>query len=82
METTTERTLDGVPITHGLRVWDYDLRAGYIDLSGCRPHHWEPSAMYPGKRTLWFYVVHDDGKRSLMNAERCWVKHPFDKISA
>jgi hypothetical protein len=79
MEATKEVTLDGVPVTHGLRVWDYDLRPGMVDLTHTKPSDWEPSSMYPGRTTLWFRVIGpQQGPRgSLMNAERCWVKHPF-----
>jgi hypothetical protein len=61
-------TADGVEITHGMRVWDYDLRKGTVDLSTLRDG--------------WFYVNGDNGGRSLMNAERVCVRHPFTKESA
>jgi hypothetical protein len=58
-QTTTERTLDGHPITHGLAVWDYDLKAGYINLGGCREYDWQKCCCgrCPNGRTLWFHVV-------------------------
>jgi hypothetical protein len=98
MQTTTEKTLDGVPITHGLPVWDYDLKRGYIDLGGCEPHDWQKCCCgrCPGGRTLWFKVVTEvpptvdeiEAKEyyyprgSLMNSERVWRVHPFDKVEA
>jgi hypothetical protein len=77
-EHTTEHTLDGYPIEQGLRVWDYDLKPGYIDLADTQPYDWQPSAAHPGQRSLWFHVVRDHGGRSNMNAERVWVIHPYD----
>jgi hypothetical protein len=84
MEATQERTLDGVPITQGLRVWDYDLRAGTIDLSDTRPFDWQKCCCgrCPQGRTLWFHVNHENGGRSLMNSERCWVRHPHTRQEA
>lgn len=82
METTHEKTLDGHPIEHGLRVWDYDLQAGTVDLSDTQEYDWQPSAMHPGQRSLWFHVARDKGGRSYMNAERVWVRHPYNKPAA
>jgi hypothetical protein len=40
-EHTAEKTLDGHPIKQGLRVWDYDLKAGTIDLSDTQSYDWQ-----------------------------------------
>ena len=106
MQITTEKTLDGHPIVHGMRVWDYDLRPGYIDLGGCNDRDWQKCccgrcpAINGERRTLWFKVTTDQPpstdeieaiiasggyyypRGSLMNSERVWVIHPFDKVPA
>lgn len=70
------RTADGVLITDGLRVWDYDLNRGVVDLSNARfMVKYAPS-------DGWFNVRLDAGGRSLMNAERVCVRHPFTRESA
>lgn len=58
------RTADGVEITHGLPVWDYDLRPGYVNLKRLGDDNW--------------FEVSGDGvsRGSLMNAERVCVRHP------
>lgn len=57
-------TSDGVTITDGMRVWDYNLRAGTVDLSRLDSQGW-------------FNVKTDNGDTSYMNAERVCVRHPF-----
>lgn len=83
-EHTSEKTLDGYPIEQGLRVWDYDLQPGSIDLSDTESYDWQKCCCgrCPNGRTLWFHVDHGDGRRSLMNSERVWVIHPFDHTRA
>jgi hypothetical protein len=81
-EQTTERTLDGHPIVQGMRVWDYDLNAGWIDLSGTEPHDWHKVHYQSDEKSLWFDVIRDKGGRSMMNAQRVWVLHPFDRVKA
>lgn len=63
------RTADGVEITDGLRVWDYNLRRGTVDLSRLGTDGW-------------FHVQTDEGGCSLMNAERVCVRHPFTRETA
>jgi len=66
---SVHHTANGVQITDGLAVWDYDLRAGRVDFHLSRvtsPH-------FDG----WFTVVHQGGGRSLMNGERLTTRHPF-----
>lgn len=72
-EQTSERTADGKPIEHGLRVFTNNLDRGTIDLSRAS---W--SNARDGLKSLWFDVVldHDykgnpvDGRRESQNAER------------
>lgn len=64
MSTEAMSTADGIPIIDGMRVWDYNLRAGTVDLTRLDSDGW-------------FYVKTDDGGSSLMNAERVCVRHPF-----
>lgn len=58
------KTADGVEITQGLRVWDYNLERGEVDLT-----HLDSQG--------WFDVNVDSGGRSYMNAERVCTRHPF-----
>lgn len=58
------KTADGVEITDGMRVWDYNLDRGVVDLSRMGTDGW-------------FDVRTDTGGRSFMNAERICVRHPF-----
>jgi hypothetical protein len=74
MEDRTVKTLDGVEITCGLRVWDYDLQRGVIayddDLS-------VPDVDNSGQ--VWFYVDRDGPDMwgaKLMSDTRVWVRHP------
>jgi hypothetical protein len=63
------KTADGVEITDGMRVWDYNLERGTVDLGRLDD-------------LGWFDVRTDDGGRSYMNAERVCVRHPFTRESA
>lgn len=67
---TTYYTADGVEITDGLWVWDYDLRRGQVDFAatiGIDSAHFEG----------WFRIRRHDGKGfSLMNGERLSTVHP------
>lgn len=59
------KTANGVEITDGLRVWDYNLDRGVVDLSSLGSDGW-------------FYVGLDDQRgRTLMNWERVTTRHPF-----
>lgn len=69
------RTLDGVLITDGLPVWDYDLCLGTVDfaetslgsLTGMNGPHWDG----------WFRVKRANrAGHSLMNGARLWAQHP------
>jgi hypothetical protein len=70
------RTADGVPIVDGLRVWDYNLDRGVVDLSNARRMvQYVPS-------DGWFDVRLDGGGKSLMNAERVVTRHPVTRETA
>lgn len=55
-------------ITHGMRVWDYDLAPGIVWFTDREPggEHWDG----------WFQVINDHGGTSIMNGERLCVAHP------
>lgn len=58
------RTADGVEITDGLAVWDYDLRPGYVNLKRLSDDGW-------------FEVCqHGSSRGSMMDAERVVTRHP------
>jgi hypothetical protein len=61
---TDYKTADGVPLTDKMRVWDYNLETGTVDLSTIDSGGW-------------FDVHLDGGGTSYMNAERVCVAHPF-----
>jgi hypothetical protein len=65
----TFRTLDGVEITDGLRVWDYNMNRVLVSLDG---RQWEEN----GK--LWFDCRNEwtGMLASLMSNDRVWVRHP------
>jgi len=72
------RTIDGVAIVHGLRVWDYDLRVRTVNVEGTRyanPDH--PSHKFWAG---WFEMSDPNNPDarfcSSMNGERMWVRHP------
>jgi hypothetical protein len=70
-------TIDGVTITDGLRVWDYDLEPVQIDLNYREP--FEETNQNDGSKELWFYVMPLDKVQphhKLMSAKRVRVNHP------
>lgn len=60
------RTDDGVMITDGLRVWDYDGKPGTVSFSESRLDR----PLWNG----WFRVLRDEGGVSLMNGERLRIR--------
>ncbi|MEV8601857.1 hypothetical protein AB0465_18485 [Streptomyces griseoviridis] len=61
-------TFDGVEITPGLRVLDYDRKWGVVD-----PAQFERGGdLDPGGKHFngWYDIKRDDGSTSLMNGER------------
>jgi hypothetical protein len=71
------RTANGMRIVDGLRVWDYDLQAGTVDLAKTFGSYFQPGVSHWDG---WFYVLVDGDKRhSLMNGERMTTVHPFTR---
>ena len=71
-------TIDHYPIEDGLKVWDYDLEPGTIDLTSEPPH--EERNQNDGSTELWFRVkpLFPNGRGyKLMSAKRVWVNHPM-----
>lgn len=60
-------TSDGIVITHGMRVWDYDWQAGTVSFADGDPtrEHWNG----------WFVVLRDNGGQSLMDGSRLRTRH-------
>lgn len=58
-------TADGVTITDGMVVWDYNLEAGYVSLARLGDDGWF-EVCKPGQN-----------RGSLMNNVRVCVRHPF-----
>ena len=70
--TPVHRTVDGVEITDGLWVWDYDLdlsRVSLADTTGMDSDHFDG----------WFGLWSFGGRRKLMNGERMVTVHPFTR---
>ena len=65
-------TIDGVPVTRGLRVWDYDLNLGTV--TGVT--HVEPLREGQTVATVWFQVTRDKGGASMMDGSRLWTRDP------
>jgi hypothetical protein len=69
------KTIDGVTIVDGLRVWDYNLDIAVVDVKGTREA--DPSYKYHQHWDGWFEMKDPEGHRSsTMNGERMWVRHP------
>lgn len=67
------RTANGVQITDGLRVWDYDLKSGSVDFA-------ETARFGRSYWDGWFRVRVDGAERtSMMNGERITTRHPFTR---
>lgn len=68
---TRSRTIDGVPVTPGLRVIDYNMDLGTVDsvdhVSFASSSDAEPSV-------CWFKVMLDKGGWSMMDGLRLWTK--------
>ena len=63
---TPDTTIDGVPVTEGLRVWDYDLQAAVVG----------PVA-YVEAGVRWYATTRPDGSRGKdFDAKRMWRRHP------
>ena len=73
------KTLDGKPLTHGMRVWDYDLRPCMVDLEGRIDYETNQN---DGSVAMWFDTHYENGRRNTMSHDRVWVLHPFDRVPA
>jgi hypothetical protein len=64
----TDRTLDGVEVTPGLKVWDYNLQRAVV----VGPQKWgNPN------EAAWYDMTKPDGTpSSMMDAGRMWRRHP------
>lgn len=64
----SETTIDGYPVTQGMRVWDYDLRPAIVG---------EPNKYGNPSEPTWYEMTKLDGSRSSsMDAKRMWYRHP------
>lgn len=74
-EERTVRTLDGVEIVDGLRVWDYDLQRGVVEFDDDLNI---PDVDQSGQ--VWFHVDRDPDNElagiKLMSDTRVWRRHP------
>lgn len=72
-ELSTTHTLDGVRVTPGLHVWDYDLR-----------HRIVGDVAYTSGGDPWYRMLDPQTKRhgSDMNPSRMWVRHPATGATA
>jgi hypothetical protein len=66
------RTLDGMLIVDGLRVWDYDWQPGTVCFAETRidEQRWDG----------WFQILRDGAGTKTMNGERLWTVHPTKRI--
>jgi hypothetical protein len=71
------RTIDGVTITQGMAVIDYDLNPGKVDLT--KPTERLQYAPCPGPDDIWFDVIKANGSKSLMNPSRVWAWMPYGR---
>jgi hypothetical protein len=76
--TVNERTRDGLPVRHGLRVWTFRGEVAVVDLTTARPHRVHDSR-HPryGCSRWWFQVEHRDGRREWITGEKIRVRHPL-----
>lgn len=74
------KTLDGYPVTDGMRAWDYDLEPVTVKIAG--EFGADPASEFHKYWDGWFTVINDAGRRKPMNAERLWVRHPRTNATA
>ena len=70
-----DRTIDGVPLTLGMKVWDYDLRPAYV----IAVDHVAPDG------TTWYATSRTPegtGAWNLFDAQRMWHRHPSTGVLA
>jgi hypothetical protein len=68
------KTANGVTITNGLRVLDYDYEIGTVDLDYRDPY--PETNQNNGHVEWWFYVRRDSGGHKLMSESRVTTRHP------
>jgi hypothetical protein len=66
-----DTTIDGQPLTLGMRVWDYDLTPTTVE-SVCHVD----TTWADGREVTWYNTRTDDGHRGLFDAQRVWFRHP------
>lgn len=66
-------TLDHVPVTVGLRVWDYDLRPGTVETL-C--YHYDGTPDGPLGVVAWHMIRCDNGGSAMQDGTRLWTVHP------
>lgn len=67
-------TADNVPVTVGLRVWDYDLRPGTVTEVD---HSFQGTPDGPLGIVAWHLVQADDGRSGMFDGSRMCTVHPF-----
>jgi hypothetical protein len=68
-------TADEVPVTAGLRVWDYDLRPGTVTEVD---HSFEGAPEGPLGIVAWHLVRGDNDRVGMFDGTRMWTRHPVD----
>jgi len=66
-------TADNVPVTEGLRVWDYDLRPGTVTEVD---HSFQGTPDGPLGIVAWHIVVSDEGGSGMFDGSRMCTTHP------
>jgi hypothetical protein len=70
-----DTTIDGVPVTLGMRVWDYDLRpVTVVEVEHLDPH--SGAWWYRCQRTA------GQGPGHQFDAKRMWFRHPSTGVTA
>lgn len=64
-----------VPVTVGLRVWDYNLRPGTVVEVD---HSFQGTPDGPLGVVSWHLVRDDQGKVGIFDGTRMWICHPVD----
>jgi hypothetical protein len=76
-------TLDGQPVTPGLRVWDYDLNVRVVaPLEGT---YADPKSEYHDSWDGFYTMLNPEtgsDRCSKMTGDRMWVRHPFTREQA
>ncbi len=73
---TADRT--PVPVTLGLRVWDYNLRPGTVTTID---KHYDGTPDGPLGIVAWHIVTDDEGHAGLFDGSRMWTLHPVSGLA-